>query len=601
MRRLPSGRLQSQQQQLLPTDENATPFQPSSGLAISASPASSVRVMGSPSKLPTLSDIAARLNRDKDFVTPTTSPIKQQRPFSSGGSEAGRPRLELTGRITGSPKPLQYDDRKSPLLSLSPLKSSSTVARFDDPSSACASPVVPSSGASSPTKRMLAHGLPSLEEIRDRMSRKGLAGSSEGSSPRPPSVPSSPSKLAAQAELFTSPEVIEATPTGLVTPSTKDEHKEAATVKASSIPAKPILRVSTSTSSSLTPKLKHPLPPSPARPPSYPLQHEWTLFFDTRSAGPSTPGLTPSLDSPHLPLTPTLSTSSWEANLRTIGSYFAVETFLPCFSKLRRPSQLDRHSSYHVFKDGIKPMWEDPRNAKGGKWTITFRLRNPALVDRSWLWLVLGLIGEEMDGEDEACGAVCSVKPRGDRIALWVKDRSDVEKVNRIGRKLISLLELEKEPGISMEFSAHSDRADEAKLEGVYSVQNPMQASLGSAKLPGYSSPSPDTRSPATTAEPYTRLNGQRTPAAGVFARSPPSTSSPFGALGQSLGLGIAGVGATSPTAGVAPQGKMGAFSWRASTSPRSRGASPRRRDAAEEGGEAAGMRSKSTSPFKAP
>ncbi len=71
----------------------------------------------------------------------------------------------------------------------------------------------------------------------------------------------------------------------------------------------------------------------------------------------------------------------------------------------------------------------------------------------------------------------------GDRIALWVKDRGDVEKVNRIGKKLISLLELEKEPGILMEFSAHSDRADEAKLEGVYSVQNPMQASLGSAKL----------------------------------------------------------------------------------------------------------------------
>ncbi|KAI3481858.1 hypothetical protein L1887_55507 [Cichorium endivia] len=80
---------------------------------------------------------------------------------------------------------------------------------------------------------------------------------------------------------------------------------------------------------------------------------------------------------------------------------------------------------------------------------------------------------EEMDADDEACGAVCSVKPRGDRIALWVRDRSDNEKVNRIGRKLVALLEIGKEPGVLVEFSAHSSRGD--TQEGLFSVNNAIQ------------------------------------------------------------------------------------------------------------------------------
>ncbi len=213
------------------------------------------------------------------------------------------------------------------------------------------------------------------------MSRKGLAGSSVGSSPRPPSVPSSPNKLAAQPEFFTSPKIVEAPPTGLVTTVHQGRAQKSSCRQSIRHPEQAYPQGFHQLERLSDPKAEAPASTLPARPPSYPLQHEWTLFFDTRSAGPSTPGLTPTIDSPHPPLTPTLSTSSWEANLRTIGTYSAVETFLPCFSKLRRPSQLDRHSSYHVFKDGIKPMWEDPRNAKAasGRSPFDYAIRRSSI------------------------------------------------------------------------------------------------------------------------------------------------------------------------------------------------------------------------------
>lgn len=549
-------------------DENGLPTFSCSNQA-TASPSRSCRAGAarSPSKLPTLSDIAARLNRDTEASTPTASPIKQML-GSSSSNESPRPRLELTGRITGSPKPLSLGDRKSPLMPVSPSKPVET--KPGEQSRLCLSPQTTHSGASSPTKRMLANGLPSLEEIRDRLSRKGLASSSEHTSPNMESSASSPRKLAAEVKADSPDNKQAVSPASAVQPSKVEEGKPVDSGPSKTV--KPVLKVATNGGIGL--KLTHPLPAPPVKVPCHPLQHEWTLFFDTRSTGLSTPGCGSDSVPSYAPPTPTLTTSSWEANLRTIGVYSTVETFLHCFSKLHRPSQLERHSSYHLFKDGIKPMWEDPRNESGGKWTITFRQRNPALVDRSWLWLVLGLIGEEMDENDETCGAVCSVKPRGDRIALWVRNTRNLEAVNRIGKKLISLLELEREPGISLEFTSHSSKHDDEKREGLFSMHNPTQPMARTPTISTFGPTTPHPTAGPLTADVAKHASTAATSPSLLMAGSPTSpkgrgfsrghqpaspnadAAAPFGrlsgqpglgrspvassvTLGQSLGLGI--------------------------------------------------------------
>ncbi|CBQ73469.1 related to CDC33-translation initiation factor eIF4E [Sporisorium reilianum SRZ2] len=601
MRRLPLRSVEQQQ------DENAYPASTAScagqialgaSSSTSAPAAASVGRMRSPSKLPTLSDIAARLNRDRE-ATPSSSPSKQTPGVATASGEANageggaRRRLELTGRITGSPKPPAqvHGDRKSLVAAASPSKLGSA---DDEKTLQSASPKAPSSGACSPTKRMLAKGLPSLEEIRDRMSRKGVAGSDE--SPKMPSAPSSPAKLEDKAK---SPEPL---PSVTASKPVIVEQKPPSVQIASTKPA--ALRVSTAppTVTSGT-RLNHPLP-APPKSPSYPLQHEWTLYFDSRSTTPQTPST---------PSTP-LATSTYEANLRTIGTFSHVPTFLACFSTLHRPSQLERHTSYHVFKDGIKPMWEDARNSGGGKWTITFRQRNAALVDRSWLWLVLGLIGEELDAADEVCGAVCSVRPRGDRVAVWTRAGVGREAVERVGRRLVRLLELGAEPGVVVEWSAHEGGGG----EGMWGVNNPVAVartptmgsfapdmlSPGSVKAAS-TSPQNSARSaspnPTAPTEAYSRLAGQHASTSTMFARPSPTAAQPaIGALGQSLGLGIANVSpGTSPNPNDArklgakksfssqPAGEM-AFSWRRGSA--SGSASPQRRD---------GAGSRSSSPFK--
>ena len=101
-------------------------------------------------------------------------------------------------------------------------------------------------------------------------------------------------------------------------------------------------------------------------------------------------------------------TDEYEAGLTVIGEFETVETFCRYFNWLKPPSKLERNSNYHLFKSGIKPMWEDEANANGGKWVLTMK-QNPQLLDRCWMWLAMALIGEDLDDGDEICGAVVSL------------------------------------------------------------------------------------------------------------------------------------------------------------------------------------------------
>jgi translation initiation factor 4E len=146
---------------------------------------------------------------------------------------------------------------------------------------------------------------------------------------------------------------------------------------------------------------------------------------------------------------------AYEAGLTTVGEFDTVESYCRYFNWLKPPSKLDRNSNYHLFKSGIKPMWEDEANANGGKWVLTMK-NNPALLDQSWQWLTMALVGEELDEGDEICGAVVSLRSKVDRIQLWTRSKEDVEKVNGIGRKLVKLLDVSEADGIGLEFQVSS-------------------------------------------------------------------------------------------------------------------------------------------------
>jgi hypothetical protein len=57
------------------------------------------------------------------------------------------------------------------------------------------------------------------------------------------------------------------------------------------------------------------------------------------------------------------------------------------YNNIKAPSQLQPMATYYLFKDGIEPKWEDPKNAHGGSWNCSApRTQNGKQVLDSW-WL----------------------------------------------------------------------------------------------------------------------------------------------------------------------------------------------------------------------
>lgn len=174
-----------------------------------------------------------------------------------------------------------------------------------------------------------------------------------------------------------------------------------------------------------------------------------TIFHDTKAKVPYVPAKGTGEESVPFGVVP--ESDDYEAGLTVIGEFDTVESFCRYFNWLKPPSKLERNSNYHIFKSGIKPMWEDAANAQGGKWVLTMK-NNPVLLDRCWAWLAMALVGEELEEGDEICGAVVSLRSKVDRIQLWTRSKDDVERLNGIGKKLVKLLDVSEADSIGLEF-----------------------------------------------------------------------------------------------------------------------------------------------------
>ncbi|RDD46678.1 Eukaryotic translation initiation factor 4E type 2 [Trichoplax sp. H2] len=129
-----------------------------------------------------------------------------------------------------------------------------------------------------------------------------------------------------------------------------------------------------------------------------------------------------------------------------------VEQFWNYYSHMARPGDLTGHSDIHLFKDGIKPIWEDEANREGGKWII--RLRK-GLASRYWENLILAMIGEQFAVGNEICGAVVSIRFQEDILSLWNRSATEQLVTARIRDTLKRVLGLP--ANTILEYKSHND------------------------------------------------------------------------------------------------------------------------------------------------
>ncbi|VDN53534.1 unnamed protein product, partial [Dracunculus medinensis] len=134
----------------------------------------------------------------------------------------------------------------------------------------------------------------------------------------------------------------------------------------------------------------------------------------------------------------------WEDCLKKVATIDTVEDFWALYNATQSASGLNWNSDYYLFKEGIKPMWEDENNVKGGRWLVVVdRQRRAELLDQYWLELLMAMVGEQFEEHGEfICGAVVNVRSKGDKVSLWTRDSMQDEVNLRIGLILKSKLNI---------------------------------------------------------------------------------------------------------------------------------------------------------------
>ena len=167
---------------------------------------------------------------------------------------------------------------------------------------------------------------------------------------------------------------------------------------------------------------------SPA-PGSWPLKYSWVIHYRP----------------------PTSKNSDYEKSIKPLVKIGTAQDFWKVYSHLKRPSALPTVSDYHFFRDGIRPVWEDEENKRGGKWIM--RLKK-GVADRYWEDLLLALVGDQFaDAADEVCGTVVSVRSGEDVFSVWTKnDGGRNVKIRETIKRVLSL-----PPDTLLQWKSHDD------------------------------------------------------------------------------------------------------------------------------------------------
>lgn len=166
----------------------------------------------------------------------------------------------------------------------------------------------------------------------------------------------------------------------------------------------------------------------------HPLNSGWTLWYTKPQADKS---------------------ESWSDLLKPIITFHSVEEFWGIYNSIPQPSELPLKADYHLFREGIKPEWEDVANSNGGKFNYAFQDRKNTSLNDIWLRACLALIGETIqDDEEEVNGIVVSIRSFAYKVALWTKSTQKV-KLFPIGEKFKKVLTLPDSELI--EFFDHKD------------------------------------------------------------------------------------------------------------------------------------------------
>ena len=138
----------------------------------------------------------------------------------------------------------------------------------------------------------------------------------------------------------------------------------------------------------------------------------------------------------------------YENQVKKIAEFETIEDFLAIFQHLRKPDSCKPGIEFQMFKDPVKPMWEDENNKNGGKITIKLRKDFTTII---WEEMIFALIGDVLPNEikDQINGIVVTSRKDFNTLQIWIKSFEQKSNSN-IEKCIRDLLQIP--PEVNLEF-----------------------------------------------------------------------------------------------------------------------------------------------------
>jgi len=119
-----------------------------------------------------------------------------------------------------------------------------------------------------------------------------------------------------------------------------------------------------------------------------------------------------------------LDKKDYEVQVKKIAEFDTVEDFWGIFQHLRKPDSCRPGIEYFMFKEPIKPMWEDESNRNGGRISIKLRKDFTTIIWEEMIFtLIGGILPKEM--KDEINGIVVTSRKEYNTLQIWFKTYED--------------------------------------------------------------------------------------------------------------------------------------------------------------------------------
>ena len=173
----------------------------------------------------------------------------------------------------------------------------------------------------------------------------------------------------------------------------------------------------------------------------HPLVHTWEFWHEKPTTGGNV--ISPSTTASGSGFSPApQSEEQFAPRLTNLLSISDIRGFWSLYNNFDFAA-LPQRASVHLFHATIKPLWEDPRNVRGGAWT--FRVPKAAATD-FWREICCLAIGETLQEavkseratfKDDICGV--SFRPRfaSVLVTIWNRDGDHTEGVQRIAEVVL--------------------------------------------------------------------------------------------------------------------------------------------------------------------